>query len=307
MPKTSIELIGHTPLVRLARIWPGPGELLAKAEFLNPGGSLKDRAALWVIQSARREGRLAPGQTVVEMTSGNMGAGLALVCAALGHPFIATMSAGNSPERSKIMRGFGAQVVLVPQVDGNPGQVTGADIGAATVEARDIAKRHNAYYVDQFNNPGCYAAHENTTGPEIHEELQGRMDAFVACVGTGGGLIGVSRYLKQRDPRIQCHAVEPAGAEILAGRAVIKSQHLLQGTGYGFVPPLWDSTCIDGYLAVTDDEARTMRERLGREEGLYVGYSAAANVAAAVRLLESSPPARSLTVVTLLCDTGMKY
>lgn len=307
MPKTSIELIGHTSLLKLAKIWPGPGALFAKAEFLNPGGSLKDRAALWIIQSMRRSGRLAPGQTVVEMTSGNMGAGLAVVCAALGHPFVATMSMGNSPERSKMMRGLGAEVVLVPQVDGEPGRVTGADIHAAMAEAETIAKARGAYYVDQFNNPGCYEAHENTTGPEIVAELQGKVHAFVACVGTGGGLIGVSRHLKKQDQHIQCHAVEPVGAEVLAGHAVTKPQHLLQGTGYGFVPPHWDLACIDGYQAVTDDDARMMRERLGREEGLYVGYSAAANVVAAVRLLERATAGDPLSVVTLLCDSGMKY
>jgi cysteine synthase A len=304
---SALDLIGNTRLVALDACLAGPGRILAKTEFLQPGGSVKDRVARAVIKAAYAAGSLGPGQTVVEMTSGNMGAALAVVCGVLGHPFVAVMSAGNSQERARMMRGLGAEVVLVPQVEGILGQVTGRDIGAAVEEARRIAAVRRGYYVDQFNNPVTLRAHEETTGPEIWQALQGRVDAFVACVGTGGSLLGVARYLKGRDGRILCGAVEPVGAEILAGKPVSKPAHVLQGTGYGMVPPLWDPRLVDRFLSVTDDEAEAMRRRLGARCGLYVGFSSAANVVAAQKLLASEALGPDATVVTLLCDTGLKY
>ncbi len=303
----TLELIGRTPLVALDRVHAGPGRIVAKAELVQPGGSVKDRAALWAIRRARESGALRPGQPVVEMTSGNMGAALAVVCAVLGHPFVAVMSAGNSPERSKMMRGLGADVRLVPQVDGAPGRVTGSDIEAATREARRVERELGAYYVDQFNNPAAVAAHEESTGPEIWEALRGQLDAFVACVGTGGTLVGTARALKRRSPSVLCGAVEPAGAEVLAGRPVTKPQHILQGTGYALVPPQWDASVVDLFLSVTDEEAESMRQRLGAEAGLFVGYSSAANVRAAQKLLESGMLPPTATVATVLADTGLKY
>jgi cysteine synthase A len=307
LSRSLIDLIGDTPLLALERLHPGPGTILAKAEFLMPGGSVKDRAALRIIQDARKSGGLEPGQTVVEMTSGNMGAGLAVVCNVLGHPFIATMSEGNSPARAQMMETLGAEVVLVPQVEGTPGRVTGADIEAAIDRAMVLADERGAFYVDQFNNPSCVAAHEDGTGPEIWEAAGGDIDAFVACVGTGGTFIGVSRFLKKQNPDIYCAPVEPSGAAVLAGEEVVNPKHLLQGTGYSLEPPLWDAELVDGCLAISDEEAESYRELLAKKEGLYVGYSAAANVCGALKLIDSGKAGDAPRVATILCDSGSKY
>ena len=300
-------MIGNTPLVSLSRIHQGPGRILAKAEFVQPGGSVKDRAALRIILDAYQSDMLRSGQPVVEMTSGNMGAGLAVVCNVTGNPFVAVMSAGNSQERARMLRALGADLVLTPQVDGQPGQVTGPDINAAVVRARQIARERQAFYVDQFNNPGTVRAHEEGTGPEIWNALGDETDAFVASVGSGGTFVGTSRFLKRKKPRIICAAVEPEGCEVLAGRPVVRSRHLLQGTGYGDVPPQWDAALADVFAAVSDAEAIHFRELLAGKEGLHVGFSAAANVCASVKLIESGRLGKSPTVVTILCDTGLKY
>lgn len=304
---SALDLIGGTPLVELRRVHPGPGRILAKAEHLQPGGSVKDRAALRVIRDARESGRLTPAQAVVEMTSGNMGSGLGVVCGVLGHPFTAVMPAGNSPERARMLEALGAEVVLVPQVDGRPGEVTGSDVQAATEVAIDLARRRGAFYVDQFNNPSCLTAHEEGTGPEIWQALDGKLDAFVAIVGTGGTFLGTSRYLKSQRPEILCAAVEPSGAEILAGKPVVKPKHLLQGTGYGVIPPHWDPALADVFVAVSDEEAVEWRRLLAVREGLHVGFSAGANACAAARLLASGHLPSEAAVVTILCDTGLKY
>lgn len=304
--KNTLSLIGRTPLLELKRLYRGPGRLLAKAELLQPGGSVKDRAALKIIQLAYQNGQLNPGQTVVEMTSGNMGAGLAVVCAVYGNPFIAVMSSGNSPERAKMLRGLGAKVLLVPQVDGAVGQVTGADIAKATEVAKQFSQEREAFYVDQFNNPGSVLAHYETTGPEIWNELGGKLSAFVASIGSGGTFVGTSKYLKSKSSKVKCIAVEPEGADILAIGKVTKPRHLLQGTGYGVVPPHWDSSLVEEFVAVTDDEATSLRMELATKEGLFVGYSAAANVAATMRVLKAMND-ESTTAVTILCDTGLKY
>lgn len=303
----ALELIGQTPLIELTRLSPAGHTLCAKAEHVQPGGSIKDRAAKAIITDARERGDLRPGQPVVEMTSGNMGAGLAVVCNLLGHPFTAVMSKGNSPERVRMMEGFGAEVVLAPQVDGAPGQVTGPDIEAAAEQARALVEERGAFYADQFVNPNCVRAHEEGTGPEIWEALKGRLSAFVASVGSGGTFVGVSRALKARCPEILCAPVEPEGSEVLAGHAVKKARHLLQGTGYGKAPPQWEPALADLYLAVSDEEAVRYRKLLAEREGLYVGFSAAANVCAAVKLMESGRLPRGSVVATVLCDTGLKY
>lgn len=307
MKSDALGLIGNTRLVALERVYRGRGEIFAKAEFLQPGGSVKDRAARAIIEGAQASGRLRPGQTVVEMTSGNMGAGLAVVCAVLGHPFVATMSAGNSAQRAHMLAALGAEVILVPQVDGSPGKVTGSDIAAATEEAIRIARERDGFYVDQFHNPDSVRAHEEGTGPEFWQQMEERIDAFVACVGSGGTFVGAARFLKRQNPRIVCAAVEPAGAEVLAGNRVVKPRHKLQGTGYGFVPSHWDARLMDLSIAITDEEAEQWRRRLAREEGLHVGYSAGANVGAAVKLLESGRLRKGARVATVLCDSGLKY
>jgi cysteine synthase len=302
-----LDLIGSTPLVELSRIHPGPGRVLAKCEFLNPGGSMKDRAALQIIRDAERDGRLRPGQHVVEMTSGNMGAGLAVVCVATSHPFTAVMSRGNSPARRAQMEALGARVDLVDQVDGSPGRVTGADIAAAERHARELARESGAFYVDQFNNRSGVRAHESTTGPEIWQQSGGRIDAFVTGVGTGASLVGVSRFLRAQSPGVRVYAVEPARSRPLDGRDVESPQHVIQGTGYGLVPPLWRDFTPDGCLAVSDDEAIRYQRELGSREGLFAGFSSAANVSAAIQLARSGELGQNPTVVTLLCDTGLKY
>src|SRR5262245_31575535 len=301
-----LDLIGRTPLVALDRVHPGPGRVVAKAEFLQPGGSMKDRVARAILEAARADGRLVPGGVVVEMTSGNMGAGLAVVSAALGHPLVVTMSAGNSPQRARMLEALGAEVVLVPQVDGDPGRVTGADIAAAATAAREIAVARGGFLVDQFNAPEGPRAHE-ATGAEIWQQAGERVSAFATCVGTGATFVGIARALKARNPGIVCAAVEPEGCEPLAGSGVTKPQHLLQGTGYGSVPPLWEPGLMDVSVAVSDADATAWRRRLATQEGLHVGFSAAANVCAAARLLMSGRLRPDAVVATVLCDTGLKY
>ncbi len=302
-----LDLIGNTPLIALDRVYGGPGRIVAKAEFLQPGGSVKDRAAKAIVLAALSDGRLKPGMPVVEMTSGNMGAGLAIVCAALGHPFVATMSAGNSPARARMMEGLGARVVLVPQVDGSPGQVTGADVHAAAQAAAQIARDEGGYYVDQFNAVEGIIAHETTTGPEILEQWGGPVDAWVAAVGTGCTFMGVAKALKAANPATMCAAVEPHGSEPLAGKQIVKSRHIVQGTSYGAIPPHWDGQLMDLTVAVTDAEVEHWHRQLAVIEGLYVGYSAAANVCAAAKLLSSRRLQADAVVATVLCDTGLKY
>jgi cysteine synthase A len=303
----AIEMIGDTPLVALHALAPAGSTLLAKAEFMNPGGSIKDRAARYIIESAYRSGTLHSGQPVVEMTSGNMGAGLAVVCAVMGNPFIAVLSRGNNKERARMLSALGAEVVLVDQVDGHAGQVTGSDIAAAALAARRIAQERGGFYVDQFNNIGSIEAHEKTTGPEVLAAAGTKLSAFVSVVGSGGTFVGVSRYLKRNLPAVVCAVVEPQGAAVLAGRSVTKARHILQGTGYGTVPPHWDHSLADHYLAVSDAEAEEFKSLLARREGLHVGHSSAANVCAASKLIATGVLGASPTVVTVLCDTGLKY
>lgn len=302
-----IELIGNSPLVALDRLHTGPGRILVKCEFLNPASSMKDRTSLAMIMAARNSGQLQPGGDVVEMTSGNQGSGLALVCSVLGHPLTVTMSKGNSPQRAVMMKGLGANVELVDQVTGIPGNVTNEDMQAAIKRAEEISVERGAFLIDQFNNDNNYLAHNETTGPEIWRQTGGRIDAFLTCVGTGGTFRGTSDYLKKKNPKIKCIAVEPAGAEPLKGDEIVKPLHLLQGSGLGIVPPLFDFEHLDETICVSDDEATEYRKLLGSREGLYVGFTSAANVAAAVKLLRSGKIGDDAWVVTILHDSGLKY
>jgi cysteine synthase A len=280
------------------------GKVYAKAEHLQPGGSVKDRAAYQIILDAYQNGSLKKGQTVVEMTSGNMGAGLALVCRHFGNPFVAVMSEGNSAERRKILSAFGAELILTKQVDGSPGMVTGADIALAVDVAKDMAQNRNAFYADQFNNPSCIKAHFNHTGPEILGDLP-ETDVFIASVGSGGTFIGTSKYLKSVNPGIKCIAVEPEKSAILKTGKVDNPKHIIQGTAYGLIPPHWDEALADDFITVSDEEVMDMKKRLSSEQGLYVGYSAAANVIASQKYLKAQ--AKPLNIVTVLCDSGYKY
>ncbi|MBN2395861.1 MAG: cysteine synthase family protein [Candidatus Atribacteria bacterium] len=299
-----LRLIGNTPLVRLDRISDNKVNIYGKLEFMLPGGSVKDRSAYQVIQDAYQSKRLKEGQWVVEMTSGNMGAGLALVCKQFGNPFIAVMPKGNSPERIKIIRSLGAEVILTDQVNGFQGQVTGKDIAYAMKVAEDYAADHKGFYVDQFNNPSSLKAHFETTGPEIWNDLPD-LDAFVASIGTGGTFLGISKFLKSINSKIKCIAVEPENAAILKTGEIKNPKHIIQGTGYGLIPPHWDQSLADEIITVADPEVEQMTKKLCFEQGLYVGYSSGANVMAAVKYARAHVKAKN--IVTILCDTGYKY
>lgn len=305
-----LDLVGATPAVFLDRLTAAfPGRVLLKMESANPGGSIKDRVALRCLEDAERRGELAAGVPVVELTSGNMGIGLAMACAVKGYRFVAVMSEGNSPERRRVLTAYGAEVVLVPQAPGGrPGRVSGEDLALVEVRTEALARERKGWRPDQFRNPSNAAAHEATTGPEIWVQAQdagGPLRAFVAMVGTGGTFVGVGRALKARDPSVRCVAVEPAGAPVLGGGAVAAPGHKLQGAGYGFVPPLWDPDLCDGTLAIGDDEAIATARGLARREGILVGFSAGANVAAALRL--AATVSEGAIVATIACDTGLRY
>jgi cysteine synthase A len=280
--------------------------VLAKLETTSPGASVKDRIALSMIRDAERDGRLKPGGTVVELTSGNTGVGLAIVCGVLGYRLVAVMSEGNSVERRRILTALGAEVVLVPQVDGSrPGQVSGADLEAVERRTEAITRERDAFRPHQFENISNVRAHELGTGPEIWEQSGGRVDAWVAIVGTGGTFTGVARSLKARSPAVRAYAVEPEGAPVLAGLPVTDANHRLQGAGYALEPPLWDAALCDGFLTVSDAEAIQTARLLATREGILGGFSSGANVAAALRLARDFPSDH--VVVTTVNDTGLKY
>jgi len=302
-----LETIGKTPLVALDRLAAGlPGRVLVKIEAVNPGASIKDRAALRIIEEAEAEGSLKAGGTVVELTSGNMGAGLAIACAVKGYKMIAVMSAGNSIERRKMLIGLGAEVVLVPQAAGSkPGQVSGEDLALVEEHTQQLVKELGAFRPNQFHNPANARAHELSTGLEIWEQTEGKVAAFVAIVGSGGTFIGTARALKERNPTIKCYAVEPATAAILAGQPITNSSHRLQGAGYNLIPPLWDTALCDGFLGIGDEEATETARVLARREGIFGGFSGGANVAAALRLAKEATLGD--LIVTVICDSGLKY
>ncbi len=290
--------------MRLDRISMGACNIFAKLEYMQPGGSIKDRAALQIIIDAYADGKLKKGQQVIEMTSGNMGAGLAVVCTQFGNPFTAVMPAGNSPERIRLLKALGAEVIVTDQVDGKTGMVTGKDIEYAAGVARDIAIEKKGFYVDQFNNTSGVKAHFETTGPEILKDMPD-IDAFVSVVGSSGTFTGTARYLKSRQPNVKCVAVEPMTAAILKTGQIEDPRHIIQGTGYGLVPPHWDKDLADEIVLVGDEEVIAMTKRLGYDQGFFVGYSSGANVAAAMKFAKSNSRLRN--IVTILCDTGFKY
>jgi cysteine synthase A len=302
-----VEAIGGTPSVVLDRLTAAtPGRIVAKLDYLNPGSSKKDRIARQLIEDAEQSGELRPGQVVVELTSGNTGTGLAIVCAVKGYPFVAVISEGNTAERARMMRALGAEVVLVSQSSGGQhGQVSGDDLSRVDEEANRIAAERDAFRADQFARASNSRAHELTTGPELWAAAGGRIDAFCEFVGTGGTFAGVARALRARDPAVACYVVEPGHAAALGSGAVEDPRHRIQGGGYAMTSlPLLEGVPVDGYLRVEDDDAIAMARRLAREEGIFGGFSSGANVHAALGLLSEHP---DWTVAVVLADSGLKY
>ena len=303
-----VEAIGHTPLVELGRITKNePGRILTKLEYLNPGLSKKDRIARQIIEEAERDGSLKRGQTVVELTSGNTGTALAIVCAVKGHPFVAVMSRGNTPERARMMSALGAEVVLVDQAsDSTVGKVTGEDLKLVEEATKEIVADNRAFRADQFILKGNFRAHYLHTGPEILKQSHGKIDAFCDFVGTGGTFAGCAAAFKEYNSKIKCYVVEPSGAAVLAGRTLANASHMIQGGGYNIAElEMINRNHIDGYLQVTDDVAVSMTRRLAREEGIFAGFSTGANLAAALQLLQNQHQAQ--TIVIIACDSGLKY
>lgn len=294
--KEITELIGRTPLVRLNRLSkPGSATIFGKVEFFNPGGSVKDRICLNMINEAERQGRLKPGGTIIEPTSGNTGIGLALVAAVRGYKLILVMPESMSMERASLLSSYGAQLVLTPAWEGMKGSIR---------EAESLLAQNPSYYMpDQFSNPANPAMHKATTAPEIWDAMDGKIDAFVAAVGTGGTITGCGEMFKERNPSVKVIAVEPSGSPVLSGGD--PGPHKIQGIGAGFIPRVLNRKIIDRVLTVTDDEAYQTAKQLSKQEGLLVGISAGANVFAAQKVAEELGPGKH--VVTILCDTGERY
>ena len=294
--KDITELIGKTPLVRLNRLSPeGGATIYGKVEFFNPGGSIKDRICLSMINEAERQGKLKPGGTIVEPTSGNTGIGLALIAAVRGYKLILVMPESMSMERASLLSSYGAQLVLTPAWEGMKGSIK---------EAESIIGQNPSYFMpDQFSNPANPAMHKKTTALEIWDAMEGRIDAFVAAVGTGGTITGCGELFKERNKNIKVIAVEPAGSPVLSGGD--PGPHKIQGIGAGFVPKVLNRTILDSVITITDDEAYQTTKLLSKKEGLLVGISAGANVFASQKIAKELGPGKN--VVTILPDTGERY
>lgn len=290
-----LHTIGRTPIVRINRLAPKHVSLYAKVEFFNPGGSVKDRLAIAIIEDAERRGVLKPGQTIVEATSGNTGIALAMVAAAKGYPFVAVMVETFSIERRKIMRALGARVILTPAAERGTGMVK---------KAAELAAQHGWFLARQFENEANPSYHRQTTGPEILQDFAGkRLDYFVSGWGTGGTLTGASQVLKLARPDMKVIASEPAKASLLAGNPF--TPHKIQGWTPDFIPSVLDRTVYDAIEPVSDEESIATAQRLGREEGLLVGISSGGNVAAAIKVAAKAP--EGSVILTVLTDTGERY
>ncbi|WP_394538064.1 cysteine synthase A [Lysobacter enzymogenes] len=290
-----LDTIGDTPIVKLHRIAPKHVTLYAKVESFNPGGSVKDRLALAIVLDAERSGELKPGQTIVEATSGNTGIALAMVAAARGYPFVAVMTETFSIERRKLMRAYGAKVILTPAAERGTGMVR---------KAAELAEQHGWFLARQFENPANPAYHRNTTGPEILRDFAGkRLDYFVSGWGTGGTLSGAGQILKLARPELKIVTSEPAGASLLAGKDW--QPHKIQGWTPDFVPAVLDRGIADEIRPIDDVLARDTARRLAAEEGLFVGLSAGATVAAALEVAQSA--AEGSVLLAMLPDTGERY
>lgn len=290
-----LETIGNTPIVRIQRLAPAGVEMYVKVEAFNPGSSVKDRLALAIILDAERRGDLKPGQTVVEATSGNTGIALAMVCAARGYPFVSVMVETFSIERRKIMRGYGARVILTPAAERGSGMVR---------RAEELAAKHGWFLARQFENAANPAYHRNTTGPEILRDFANRrLDYFVSGWGTGGTLTGVGQQLRLARPEVKIVTTEPAGAALLAGKPW--APHKIQGWTPDFIPAVLDRTVFDDNIPIDDVTARDTARLLAHREGIFVGISAGATFAAALSLAQRVEPGS--VILTMLPDTGERY
>jgi len=287
--------IGRTPIVRLQRLAPSGVTVYAKCEFFNPGGSVKDRLAIGIIEDAENRGTLKPGQTVVESTSGNTGIALAMVCAAKGYPFVAVMADSFSIERRKIMRMFGARVILTPAAERGTGMVR---------KAEELARKHGWFLARQFENPANPAYHRNTTGPEILTDFAGRrLDFFVSGWGTGGTLTGAGEMIRLARPEVKIIAVEPENAAMLSGKPF--TPHKIQGWTPDFVPAVLNREVPHRILTVTDAEAIEASRTLARSEGIFCGISSGGTFAAARKIASEAP--QGAVIVAMLPDTAERY
>lgn len=291
-----LDLIGNTPMVKLNKIVDKDmAEIYAKLEYFNPGGSVKDRICLSMIEDAEKKGKLKPGATIVEPTSGNTGIGLAMVCAVKGYKCILTLPESMSLERIFILKSYGAEVVLTPAVEGMQGAIKKAE--------EIVKKTKNGFIPQQFNNSANPEIHRKTTVLEILTATDGKLDAFVAGVGTGGTITGVGEILKKKNNKIKIIAVEPSASAVLSGKNA--GPHKIQGIGAGFVPNVLNREIIDEIITVEDDHAFHITKRLAREEGLFVGISAGAAVLAALKVAKDL--GKGKRVVVILPDTGERY
>jgi cysteine synthase A len=290
-------LIGNTPLVRLGKLAAGlPAAVVGKMESLNPGGSVKDRIGLAMIEAAERDGHLREGRVILEPTSGNTGIALAAAAAARGYPTVLVMPDTMSLERRKLLAALGAEIVLTPGADGMPGAIR---------KANEMAAADRRYFIpQQFENPANPDVHRRTTAEEIWRDTDGAADIVVAGVGTGGTITGVAEVIKARKPSFRAIAVEPVDSPVLSGGK--PGPHKIQGIGAGFVPPVLRRDLIDEVIAVTAEDAGRMARRLAREEGILAGISAGANVHAALAVARRTENAGKL-IVTIICDTGERY
>lgn len=295
----SSNLIGNTPLLEVVNIENAEhlrARVLVKLEYFNPGGSVKDRVALAMIEAAERSGALKPGGTIIEPTSGNTGVGLAMVAAAKGYKTVIVMPETMSEERRRLIAAYGAQLVLTPGADGMKGAIAKAE--------QLLAATPGAIIPQQFENPANPQVHYMTTGPEIWRDTEGAVDIFVAGVGTGGTLSGVGRALKERKPDVKVYAVEPASSPVLAGGA--PGAHKIQGIGAGFVPKNYDAAVVDAVIGVANDDAFAAARLMARSQGVLVGISSGAALHAAIELARKSEN-EGKTIVAIMPDTGERY
>jgi cysteine synthase len=290
-----LDTIGKTPIVKLHRIAPSQVDLYVKVESFNPGGSVKDRLALAIILDAEQKGLLKPGQTVVEATSGNTGIALAMVCAARGYPFVAVMTETFSIERRKLIRAYGAKVILTPAAERGSGMVR---------KAEELSRKHGWFLARQFENAANPAYHRSTTAPEILQDFAGkRLDYFVSGWGTGGTLTGVGEVLKLARPHTKIISTEPAGASLLSGKEW--APHKIQGWTPDFIPAVLNQSIADQIIPIDDVLARDTARQLAAQEGIFVGISAGATLAAALRIAEKAE--QGSVILTMLPDTGERY